>query len=394
MPPRAPVLRRPRRVALIVETSNSYARGILEGVIDYIREHEPWSVYLPEQGRGARPPHWLTKWKGDGIIARIENRGIATCVARTRLPAVDVSAARLLPKLPWVETDDVAIAERAFQHLAERGFRSFAYVGDAVFAWSKLRQAHFTELARIAGHAVHVYDVPRAPTWDQQQKALAAWVRKLPRPTGVMACYDIMAQRVLDACRVADVAVPEEMAVVGVDNDELLCRLADPPLSSVRPDTRRTGYEAAAQLARVMAGQPVSSAATLVPPLGVVSRQSTDVLAVEDRHVAEALRFIREHTADGIAVKDVLTNASLSRRALESRFRHIVGRTPHEELVRTRIARVKILLAETDLPIALIAERTGYSHIEYLSAQFRRVTGTSPRQYRQQYRRRVDSRAC
>src|SRR5262245_27768080 len=119
------VLRRRRRVALIIETSNSYARGLLEGVIDYMREHEPWSVYLPEQRRGDSPPRWLMRWQGDGIIARIENRAVANCVARSKLPAVDVSAARLLPRLPWVETEDTAIAELAFQHLHERGFKSF-----------------------------------------------------------------------------------------------------------------------------------------------------------------------------------------------------------------------------------------------------------------------------
>ncbi len=385
-------LRRRPRVALIIETSNSYARGLLEGITDYVREHEPWSVYLPEQGRGDSPPRWLERWDGAGIIARIENPAVAACVRRSRLPAVDVSAARLLPRLPWVETDDVAIADLAYQHLAERGFRSFGYCGDSAFNWSRWRFARFEALVRAAGFALSVHDVPRAggrrsPSWDRQQCDLAAWVDGLPRPTGVMACYDVMAQRILDACREADVAVPEEIAVIGVDNDELLCRLADPPLSSVIPDTRRTGYEAASVLARLMARQSVGLQPLRVPPLGVSTRQSTDVLAISDRHVAEALRFIREHALSGIRVADVLGRSRLSRRVLEGRFRAIVGRTPHEELVRTRLAHVKMLLAETDLPIAQIAERAGYEHIEYLSAQFHRVAGMPPSRYRGLHRR-------
>lgn len=379
------VLRRRRRVALMIETSNSYARGLLEGVIDYMREHEPWSVYLPEQSRGDSPPRWLTRWQGDGIIARIESPAAASGVARSRLPAVDVSAARLLPRLPWVETDDAAIAELAFQHLHERGFKSFAFCGDPAFNWSRWRRDQFVALVERAGLSVSVHEV-QPGSWDRQQQALAAWVDQLPRPTGVMACYDIVAQRVLDACRGADIAVPEEIAVVGVDNDELLCRLADPPLSSVVPDTLRTGYEAAALLDRLMAGEDVGAQPTLVRPLRVWTRQSTEVLAIADRHVAEALRFIREHADDGISVTDVLGRSRLSRRALEARFRKLVGRTPHEELVRTRITRVKMLLAETDLPIARIAERTGYAHIEYLSAQFHRVVGMPPRKYRALHR--------
>jgi LacI family transcriptional regulator len=373
-------------VALIIETSNSYARGLLDGITDYIREHEPWSVYLPEQRRGDSPPHWLRRWDGDGIIARIENEAVAACVTGARLPTVDVSAARLLPALPWVETDDAAIAEAGFQHLAERGFRHFAFCGDPSFNWSQWRRQHFERLVREGGHSFHVFEAARqggqAPTWDRRQQQLGSWVDGLPRPTGVMACYDIMAQQVLDACRSLDVAVPEEIAVVGVDNDELLCRLADPPLSSVSPDTRRTGYDAAALLDRMMRGEPVEAGPNLIRPRGVVTRQSTDVLAISDPHVAEALRFIREHATDGISVGDVLAESRLSRRMLESRFRKIVGRTPHDELVRTRIARVKVLLGETDLSIAQIAERTGYTHIEYLSAQFHRVVGMPPSRYR------------
>jgi LacI family transcriptional regulator len=378
-------------VALLIETSNSYGRGLLEGIVDYVREHEPWSMYLPEQGRGDRPPSWLRSFRGDGIIARIENPTVARHVAAARLPTIDVSAARLLPALPWLETDDAAIADLGFQHLAERGFRHFAFCGDPAFGWSKGRGAHFERLVRAAGHAFHRYEIPRRrgqqASWDRTRADLGAWIEHLPRPTGVLACYDIMAQQILDACRDRDVAVPEEIAVVGVDNDELLCRLADPPLTSIAPDTRRTGYEAAALLDGLMRGDAVSTDARLLPPRGVVTRQSTDVIAVSDPHVADALRFIREHATDGIGVSDVVGRSRLSRRMLESRFRKVVGRTPHEELLRTKMARVKVLLAETDLSIAEIAERTGYEHIEYLSAQFHRITGTPPSHYRAQHRR-------
>jgi LacI family transcriptional regulator len=155
----------------------------------------------------------------------------------------------------------------------------------------------------------------------------------------------------------------------------LLCDLASPPLSSVIPNTHRTGYEAAALLDRLMAGQRVAAKPHLIAPLGVAARQSTDVLAVDDRDVARAVQFIREHACGGINVADVLRAVPLSRRVLEQRFRRLLGHTPHEEILHVRLDRVKQLLAETDLPLYLIADRTGFEHVEYLSVVFKRDTG-------------------
>jgi LacI family transcriptional regulator len=182
------------------------------------------------------------------------------------------------------------------------------------------------------------------------------------------------------------VSVPDELAVLGVDNDELLCDLADPPLSSVIPDTRRTGYEAARLLEAMMAGERVPPVAHLVSPLGVATRQSTDVLATDDGDLSAAVRFIREHATEGIRVEDVLRAVPLSRRALEARFKQQLGRTPHQEVLRLRIERVKELLAETDLSLTAIAHRTGYAHVEYLSVAFKRETGVPPSVYRAQVR--------
>lgn len=375
-----------RRVALLVETSNSYARGLLRGVVDYARDHGRWSVYLGEHGRGDQPPPWLGRWDGDGIIARIENPRIARAVARCGRPTVDVSAARLLPKLPWVETDDRAIATMAADHLVGCGLHHFGYCGDERFNWSNWRRDHFRQYLRAAGHDCAVYKpatrASSAADWEREEDDLAAWLGGLPKPAGVMACYDIRGRQVLDACRRAAISVPDQVAVVGVDNDELLCELSDPPLSSVRPDTRRTGYRAAELLNRLMGGTKVRQLAHPITPLGVVTRQSTNVLAADDRDVAEALRFIRDHACEGIGVKEVLARVPLSRRALESRFTRAVGRTPHAEIERVRMEWVKQLLLETDLTVGEIARRSGFRHQEYLSASFRRYAGVPPSAYR------------
>ena len=378
--------RRPRKeVALLIETSNGYARGLLNGIIAYMREHESWSVYLGEHGRGDDPPKWLRRWGGDGVIARIENDRIAEVVVQSGLPAVDVSAARKVQRLPWVETDDRAIAEAAARHLLDRNFRQLAYCGDDSFNWSRWRSEHFARFAAKAGVPCSIYrPSSRArDDWDATENDIAQWLLSLPRPVGVMACYDIRARHVLDACRRVDLAVPDHVAVIGVDNDEFLCNLTDPPLSSIAPDTRRTGYEAAALLDRLMSGRERRRGqAIFVEPLGVVTRRSTDVLALGDPEVSAAVRFIREHACEGIAIKDLLEEIPLSRRVLEGRFRKLLGRTPHDEIARVRFERVRQLLRETRLPLTEIARRSGFRNAEYLATAFRREFGNSPNAYR------------
>ncbi len=383
--PRRLAVRRRRQVALLIETSNAYARGLLQGIVHYIREHQPWSFHLMEQGRGDDPPAWLENWKGDGIIARIETPRIAQAVVHAGLPTVDVSAARLVPELPWVETDDEQIARLAVEHLSERGFKHVAFCGDERFNWSVWREKHFCTWAKAAQQTVHCYRPAKAPTADVAAQAgdLRRWLQELPKPVGIMACYDIRGQQVLDACRSAGLAVPAEVAVIGVDNDALLCDLASPPLSSVIPNTHRTGYEAAALLDRLMAGKSVAPKPHLIAPLGVAARQSTDVLAVDDREIARAVQFIRDHACAGINVGDVLRAVPLSRRVLEQRFQRLLGRTPREEILHVRLNRVQQLLSETDLPLYLIAERTGFEHVEYLSVVFKRETGRTTSAYRE-----------
>lgn len=384
-----------RSVALLIETSNSYARGVLEGIKEFVRHHDRWSIFLPEQERGGKPPRWLGQWRGDGIIARIETDEIAAALRKTKLPVVDVSAARYLPDIPWVETDDSSIAELGVQHLLDRGFRNLAYCGDPGFNWSNWRREKFKKRVSDEGLEPHVYDsVARNDpkySWNRERKGMAKWLQSLPRPIGILACYDIQAQKILEVCRELGIAVPEEAAVLGVDNDTLLCEIADPPLSSIVCNTKRTGFEAAALLSRMMAGEKVDAAPILIAPQGIQSRQSTDILAIDDPDIVAALRFIRANALSGINIADVVRQVPLSRRVLESRFKKILGRSPHEELTRLRVDRIKELLAETDLSLAEISKRTGFEHDEYMSVFFRKAVGIPPGQYRNQSPKRASS---
>lgn len=378
---------RRKSVALLVEMSNAYARGLLDGVISYVQQNPTWSVYLPERERGATPPNWLKNWKGDGIIARIETPEIASVVRKIRLPTVDVSAGRHIADVPWVETDDSAIARLAADHLISRGFRHLAFCGDPGFNWSHWREREFRHIVSEAGFECSVFQsTPRLSpqySWNRDRQQMTRWLKTLPRPVGIMACYDIKAQQLLSICRDEGISVPEQIAMIGVDNDRRLCELCDPPLSSVVPNTARTGYEAAALLDRMMNGETVDATAYLIPPTGVETRQSTDVLAIDDHSISTALTYIRERAFDGITVAEVLRHVPLSRRVLESRFQQILGRTPHQEILRLRIDRVKHLLLETELPLSAIARLTGFRHPEYLSVAFKRSEGQTPREFRQ-----------
>jgi LacI family transcriptional regulator len=378
-----------RSVALLIETSNEYARGILSGVLRYQQEHEQWTIDLPEQHRGADPPQWLRNYKGHGIIARIETDSIARAVRAARLPTIDVSAARHLPAVPWIETDDVAIAKLAIEHFREKGLRHLAFCGEARFNWAKWRRDAFVAEAGRVGIEATVFDVgdeTTGTTWPRERRRLIHWLEKLPEPCGLMAAYDSLARRVIDLCGQVSRPVPDSIAVLGVDDDPLLCQLATPPLSSVIPDAKGAGYTAAEQLEAIMSGRKIEPIGTLLPPLGVATRQSTDTLAIEDRHVANAARFILAHACDGIQVNDVVKQTPLTRRALETRFKHVLYKTPHQLITATRLAKSERLLRETNLTLDLIANRCGLEYAEYLNVLFRKHRNMTPGEYRQQHR--------
>ena len=207
------------------------------------------------------------------------------------------------------------------------------------------------------------------------------WIRSLPKPVGLLACNDIRGHQILAACRKAGAPVPEEVAVVGVDNYELLCELATPPLSSIEQNTRAIGTRAASILDGMMEGE-APPGDERIEPGRIITRQSSDVLAIEDADLVQALRFIREHAAQGISVADVLHEVPISRRELERRFKNILGRTPNQEIQRFRFQYVRRLLADTDLPIHVVATKAGFQYVEHMSTAFKRAIGRTPHEYR------------
>ena len=374
------------RVALVIETSLASGRDILLGIARYTRECGPWSIYHEPRSLEESVPRWLNEWDGDGIIARVQNAQIADAVVASGIPAVDVLGVVRRPELPLVHVDNAAIARLAAGHYLERGFRWFGFCGHESLNWSHERQEAFRQAVSESGGECLVYHAENGgrENWEDDQDRLAAWVQSLPRPCAVMAANDPGGQKILEACRRIGVRVPDEVAVLGVDNDEPICEISDPPLSSVVPDHQRVGYEAAALLGRIWAGEVArgSGLSVLTPPAGLISRRSSDVLALEDREVTEAIRLIRDRACQGLAVEDVCRELAVSRSTLQRRFRLLLGRTVHDEIVRVRLDRAQELLAGTDLPIASVATRCGFGRQEYLGAVFRARLGVSPATYR------------
>ncbi|MCC7475130.1 MAG: DNA-binding transcriptional regulator [Pirellulales bacterium] len=381
-------MRKRCKVALLIETSRAYGRGLLRGISAYTHTHRPWSVYFEPHGIEAPPPLWLRKWKGDGILARITEPATEKLILATGLPAIDLRGAVPDSQIPLVGLNSQVAARMAFAHLRERGFHHFAFCGVATgqYRFLDLRAHELERIVQENGFSFSNY--PRdttakvAKSWDEEQYRIAQWVIQLPKPVGIMACHDDQGHTLLNACRDCQINVPDDVAVVGVDNDEVLCELSDPPLSSVHSNTVHIGYRAAALLDQMMAGEISLSGTSTIDPLCVVARRSTDTLAVNDREMAAAMRFIREHACDGINVQDVLQHTGLSRSTLDRRFSSVFGKSAREEISRLRLERVKSLLINTDHPLPKIAELAGFEHSEHMGTLFRHTIGETPGEYR------------
>jgi LacI family transcriptional regulator len=381
--------RRSRHVAVLIESSRGYGRGLIEGISRYSREHGDWHISFEPRALDA-PPAWLDRWRGDGILTRLPTRAMAQQVQDKGLPVVHLLHTPT-DSHPMVSADNDAVARLGFTHLWEKGLRQFGYCGLVPQYRSLDRRGEvFGGLAEAVGCGCAVFPARRPGLrvldWEAEEEEIAAWLKELPKPVGVMACCDERGFQVLGACRHAGLRVPEEVAVLGVDNDPVLCDLCLPPLSSIDPDAPRVGYQAAALLDGLMHGAKPPCRPILVPPRKLVARLSTDVLAVADPEVAAALRFFRAHACDGIGVRDVLEHVSVSPRVLERKFRQVVRRTPKAELLRVQVARAQELLAESDLSLKVVAERCGFASERYFSDALYRLTGTRPGAFRRQCR--------
>ncbi len=366
---------------------------MLHGIVQYSNLHGPWLFYMePEFYRqGKEKSHkWLRGLDADGIIAHTWDTDFINSIVNFRLPAIICGLDKPRRDVYRLFTDEAAVGRMAAEYFMERGFRYFAYCGFDDMIWSQQKGDSFKRTLAKFGFETCVYRQPRAKHLckaDKEQILIAKWLKLLPKPIALMTCNDDRGLDVLAACKIAGFEVPEQVAILGVDNDELICNFSYPQLSSITLSTKRTGYEAALVLDKLMKGQTITESEKEVSilPLHVVTRQSTDIMAIEDQQVAEAVQFIRKNSREVIQVGDVAQAVGLSRRALEQRFRRILARSVHEEIKYTRVNQMANILISTNLSISKIARLLGYPHASNISRYFKQQKGFGPLDYRRKF---------
>lgn len=391
-----PVTSPARRVAVCVDKSRKYGRGVLQGIADFAQANGTWSIYVHPRSTGRYRADWLRDWHGDGVLAFIEEPKVADALSKARIPAVELFGHRLDLGLPHVGNDEEAFGRLAAEHLLERRFKNFAFFGIAGALWSNRRHAGFADALQKANPTLQVTALICEPdddaplgVWDSNQEQVARWLSHLPKPLGLLGASDRLALRILHACRCGHISVPEEIAVIGVDNDEEICRLADPLLTSVMDDARKVGNRAAELLDLLMSEPAQSESKTIfIPPLGIATRRSTESTALDDPLVARACRIIREKACSGLTVQELVQALNVSKSHFYQRFRTVLNRLPHEEILRARLRNAQSLLRETQLPVEEIALRCGFEHPEYLNVAFKRELGASPSRFRRDFRSR------
>jgi LacI family transcriptional regulator len=374
-------------VLLVFLTRFEESMAMLKGIAHFERTHRLWTAFHDDMAVSERDPRWLRTKRWHGVISRHTTPEMAAACVEMRIPLVDLNDMESFPGVPKIRPDNTGIGHLGAEHFIERGYQKFGFAGFSNNLWSCERRDGFVEAVRLAGRDCAVLDVEypgdSSPFWEEDEiRRLSDWLKALPKPIGVMGCADLRAQQLISAAHLAGILVPEEVAILGANNDTIRCELAEPALSSVAPNAFQSGYRAASLLRDLMTGQKPTVMEQRVEPLGVVTRHSTDVLAVEDRNVASALSFIRERACHGITVDQVIQHAHASRSQIERKFRHHIGRSPQSEIRRVQLRKISQLLLETDFPLKRIAELTGFEHMEYMCVLFKRFTGVSPGTYR------------
>ena len=393
------IMANPKQILLLVETSRVFGRGVIEGISRYAREQSNWIFHFEDRGILEGLPTWLQKWRGDGIIARSPTKALSKAIGQFQCPVVELlgDGKQLSAE---VRTDEKLTAELAIEHLLKQGFEHLAFYSIAQSWWSNARRDAFEQIVQSRSLSGHVF--PGAykgsslpyPTWKPDFEApLTQWLDRLPKPVGVWAAADSQAIRILEACRQINLHVPADVGVLGTSNDDIVCNLLSPPLSSIELNPHEVGYKAAALLDLKMkmrnkdttSRELLQKTPILVPPSEVVVRGSSDRIAIIDPELDQAVKIINRDAVNGLTVEQLAKEMLISRSTLERRFRDFFECSPAQEINRIRIERAKSFLRETAWPIHVIGYNTGFESPENFIRFFRRLVGKTPRQYRNDF---------
>ncbi|MBN1457777.1 MAG: substrate-binding domain-containing protein, partial [Sedimentisphaerales bacterium] len=365
------------KIILQIDRSRETERRFLSGIARYAAENGPWEFYikpLPDRENKIRSGDelWFRNIPADGIITRgleyIEQ------IVKMNIPVIGSGIYRAgHPGVSNTISDSKQIGRMAAEHLLDCGLWNFAYCGLTDIYWSQARSESFAQEIAKAGFNVDFYRSPnqkKPVSVDQEKAYLAQWLRSLKKPVGIMACNDERAMQIIEACKTVSIKIPEDVAVLGVDNDELICNICSPALSSISVNFEQAGFQAAQLLDELMSGKKTSANTIFISPTHIIARQSTDILNVKDKDVADAIRFIYDNWHNNLQVNDVVAKTTLSRRVLEKRFRKVLKRSINEELRRVRINNISRMLMDTNLTITQIASRFDWTDTGHISRYF------------------------
>jgi LacI family transcriptional regulator len=384
-------------VALIIDAIGSYGRGLLRGIARFVHSNSDWAVRYEEWRDGDDMPRWLEQGNFQGVLCRVRNLRQFEPLQRLGVPIVDLGSLQTPANVANIHSDHTAISRLAAEHLRHCELPNFGYCGFRGQPFSDLRFAAFQEHLANQGITTFAIQIPMAMSGRSKKKRdgksassdpkLAAWLKRIPKPAGIMACNDLCGRHILAVCQEMGLRVPDQIAVIGVDNDEVLCELAIPALSTIDPGADRIGFEAAELLNQIIHRAELSEKRILIAPREVIVRTSTDTIAVDDSMVVAAMRYIRSQAGKTTTVDDVLQHLAdramlVSRSTLERRFKTLLGFLPHDEIVRVRISRIERLLRSTEYPLARVATIVGLSDEPHLYRFYKAYRGMAPGEFR------------
>jgi LacI family transcriptional regulator len=378
------------KIILLIDISEEYGQNLLKGISKYSKEHGPWifckmPLFYRETLGMEGIVNFAKEWEADGIIGQLYNDQDIKKVLDAGIYLIAEDFKERFSDISNITGGYYEAGEMGAEYFLKKGFKNFAFYGFKNIVWSRERSEGFENHLNAQGYDVHHFDQDKAPTrelWYYKPSALSQWLQSLPKPVAIMACDDERGQHITEACKHTNIQIPEEIAVLGVDNDVLTCNLSDPPLSSINLDIQKGGYEAARMMDIMIQTKEQLNQNIIVLPTQVITRQSTDIASTNDKYIAKALKFIHQHIDSSINVADVIKQVPLSRRGLEKRFKDTTGIGVYKYIYNLQIQKFAERLLETDKSIFEIALESGFSNSKNISRQFKQVKGCTPIQYR------------
>jgi LacI family transcriptional regulator len=385
------------KIVLLLDFTEEYHKNLLRGIIRFSREHGEWAfLRMPFFYRETLGVDglikWAREWGARGLIGQLHSGSDISKFRRAGISVIAQDFEERFTDVPNITGAYTETGRMAAEYFLKKAFKNFAFYGFNDIVWSRERAEGFEKRINEAGYTVHYFEHKRSRSmdlWYYKPSALSRWLKLLPKPIALMTCDDNQGLHITEASKHAGVRVPEDVAVLGVDNDENLCFLSDPPLSSIGLDVEKGGYEAARLMQKmVLSRNKTFNSSIVIKPTGIITRASTDFYSSDDPHIATALKFIHQNLGRNFNVDQVLKHVPLSRRTLEKRFLRITGFPVYKYILNLRMEKFAAMLVETELSVSQIAEALGLDDTKNLSRQFKIMQGLAPVDYRIKNQRR------